>query len=446
MATPPPTYNANSPSFPGTPPPPGGGTGGTNYPNTGTNGSICRDGETWKNGPQGWGCYSQESKKDPHGCGPGTHWEDGPVGPVGGTNGGCVQDSNCPPDKPYFLYGACRENPNGIECDEGTRAAFTKGCGPGDNGVWCDMSTGTWRCDPNAKPGAGSGGGNVPSSGLNLGNYATPNQSIIDAYSKKSPEEIAALQNVSSLARLLQGQGQQIYQIGAPAYAQAMQYYQALLSGDKNLAVAAIAPDAMGITDLYAGARAGIESGNLRGGARDTALANLGQQGTSQIAQLIPQARQNAAAAAGSGGLAGASLGTGLEGNSAQLDQALATYEGQNRQFAIGAEQSNRFGAAQIALSNKSLDLQKALGFASLDLQKQLGFAGIDASKLASQASLAQANSQFQQSFGLQQSYLQLAQQQMVQQQQQASGAKWGGLLGTLIGAGATIYGASKKK
>lgn len=376
----------------------------------------------------------------PTGCPPGSHFES--------PSGKCAPDTgsgNCPPDKPHFLYGACRENPNGIECDDSARAAFTKGCGPGDNGVWCDMSTGTWRCDPNAKPGSGAGG-NVPGSGLNLGSYANPNQAILDKYAKKTPEEIAALNQVSSLARLLQGQGQQIYQIGAPAYAQAMQYYQALLSGDKNLAMSAIAPDAMALTTLYGGARSGVEASNLRGGARDTALANVGQQGTSDIAKLIPQARAGAAGAAASGGLAGANLGVGSEGAAAQLDQAVATYEGQNRQFAIGAEQANRFGAAQIALSNKSLDLQKALGFASLDLQKQLGFASIAAQNSARD----QQSSQFAQSLALQQQSLatQISQfnQQMQQQKSQASGAKWGGLVGSALGAIPGIGGLFKTK
>lgn len=350
------------------------------------------------------------------------------------------KQNQCPPDKPYYLYGQCTANPNGIECDEGGPLTdISRNCPAGREGVWCDMSTGTWKCDASVKGGArAGGGGGGGASAVNYSQFLNPNWNLAMAYGTRTPQELEALGNVSALARLLSGQGKGLYDVGMPAYTTALNYWNAIVGGSPAAATAAIAPEAQQMSQVYGGARRGIEAGSLRGGARETALTQLGQQGAGAIANLIPAKREAAAGNLAAAGLGGAQLGAGIEGTAGQLYGAVNQAEAQNRQFAISAEQANRFGGASLLLQNKGLDIQKALGFASLDLQKQLGFAGLSLQRDA----LAQAGNQFAQSFGLQQQYFGLAQQAQRDQRQQAEGAKWGALLGAGLQGAAGVGSA----
>lgn len=319
------------------------------------------------------------------------------------------------------------------------------GCPPGyyqkDTKSPCIPDTFEGKEQPSKTPAVGY----APTSSLSRG-VARPDLDIYNFYSQRTPQEQQALQAISDFARLLGGYGQNLYGVGMPAYTAALQYYNSILGGSKGAATAAVAPQAEQIAEVYRGAQTELE-GMPRGGVRDAALAKLTQGKAGAIGQLIPLAQQDAAGKAGALGLSGAQTGMGGVESAAGLNAGIVNAEQSNRQSAAALEQQNRFGAASLFLQDKGLDLQRLLGLRGQDIQKELGYAGIEASASAQNAALAQANAQFQQTFGFQQQYFdwyrQFQQQQLDYGRQQAKGSKYGGLLGGLLGLGGSLGSAA---
>lgn len=245
---------------------------------------------------------------------------------------------------------------------------------------------------------------------------------------QRSPEELKHLENVSELARTLGGQGQNLYNIGSPAYAKAMDYYNRILSGDKGAVTQAIAPEAEMLAEFGNAQQKSIEQGGLRGGARDTALAETGRSSAGQISNLIPQARKDAAAAAAGHGLAGAQAGAGIEQGAAN------TYSG----LLGSAQESRQFGAdlqAKIAFGMRSGDLEAA----KLDLERYLGEKGLGLQELMGMSDLALRREMGLLGFDMDKQKIDLMRQQMNAELQRSRGdrnAGIGGAIGAILGAG----------
>lgn len=118
----------------------------------------------------------------------------------------------------------------------------------------------------------------------------------------------------TQLGRSLADKGDTVFGMGGPAYSAGLNYYKTLLGGNYSELMQAIAPDARSVNDLYSGAVKNVEQTGARGGTKDTALAGLNQSRTSQLAQLIPNARASAASALTGNGLGGINAAAGFGG------------------------------------------------------------------------------------------------------------------------------------
>lgn len=263
-----------------------------------------------------------------------------------------------------------------------------------------------------------------------------------ERYLQKTPEEQEALATTSQLARMLAGSGAELYGVGLPAYRAATDYMTAILGGSKAAASRAIGPQAEQIADIYRGAKQAAELGPLRGGAQETALAELSRVSAGRIASLIPELQREMVGQAASTGLAGATAGQAAAGQAAGIFGGLAAGEREGRlaggRFALeeaGLGVQQRAQDIQAILGERGLELQGR----GLDLQERLGLAGLEQSREA-QEWLKQYQGQL-----LDISRAQMAQQerQIAAQRKQASGAKWGGLLGTAMTVGGTVLGGA---
>lgn len=276
----------------------------------------------------------------------------------------------------------------------------------------------------------------LPPAPFTFGEIIRPDWNLIHAYEQRTPLEQQNLQAISDVARLIGGYGQGLYNVGMPAYTQALNYVQSILGPSKAGAARAIGPQSGAIADVYAGANRSLEAGPLRGGALDTARANLTQGRAAEIGNLIPQAQQNALGVAATGGLAGVQAGIGAEATSGQLNQAVVQNEAQNRQFAIGQEMANRFGAAGLATTLRGQDIGFATSVFGTETQGAIGLGSLQQSQYFNQANLDLAREQqaYQQQY--QDQLLQLQQLQAQYAAQQAQGQKTGSIFSTLITTG----------
>lgn len=232
----------------------------------------------------------------------------------------------------------------------------------------------------------------------------TPNWGQVQQYSQRTPQEQAALGNVSNIARMMGTAGQQMYGVGMPAYQKAMDYYGAIAGGDKAAMARAIAPQAEMTSEVYRGAQQGAELGGLRGGAREAALSDIGRQRAGAIAGLVPQQQQAAVQALQQGGLQGVSQAEQFGQGAGGMYQGVTAAELANRQFGAQAEYQNRNLFTNAALQQESNALQYSLGQRNADIQSALGLGNLQfgydqlgSQNWYQQAQMAMGGEQFQQ-------------------------------------------------
>lgn len=145
-------------------------------------------------------------------------------------------------------------------------------------------------------------------------------KSARNAAMQRSPEEQGYLKAQTGLANQLTSQGGQLFQAGMPGLQQSMGYYSKLLGGNRAALRGAVAPEAGGMADAYAGADSRIAR-TARGGERDALLAESGRERAGQYARLLFGAKAGAAqplaATAGSAvdaGMAGQRTAGGMYG------------------------------------------------------------------------------------------------------------------------------------
>lgn len=102
------------------------------------------------------------------------------------------------------------------------------------------------------------------------------------------------LTSQTSLADFLAKQGKDQLALTGPAYKKAQDYYTGILSGNAAANLQQMNPERQQISQLYGGATARANR-TLTGPARDQALADITRESAGKLADLIPNARKDAA-------------------------------------------------------------------------------------------------------------------------------------------------------
>lgn len=284
-------------------------------------------------------------------------------------------------------------------------------CPPGQ-GVWCDFDDATFKCATDgSSTGGGGGGARRPPGGQS-------------GLSDQEKEMYAA---ITALAKLLSGQGESLFNVGFPAYTEAINYYRILLGkGGRSAAQAAVAPSAEGIAQAYEGAKTSVGTGYLRGGAKDAAIADLTRAQSGDTARLVAGVQPGAASALVGAGLAGTQAGQQGEAAGASAYGGLLATQVQDRQFQTTLrEQIRQFDvsiATQVDLANKA----RAAGLEAAAMQADLA-----------RQQLEEQKRQFEAQLAFQQQQARTQQQQYSSQQKTGTGLAIGQLLvGLVVGLG----------
>lgn len=144
-----------------------------------------------------------------------------------------------------------------------------------------------------------------------------------------------AMSNLTGAGQQAMGYAKDQYNLSAPAYQQAMTYYQRLLGGNRALMSQAVAGPSAQINDLYRGAESGLMRGTARGGERDLAEAQLNRDRVGKLAGLTTGVQPMAADALGR------LAGNGLNLSSNFLGQGVGAFG------AVGDIASNMYKNAQ---------------------------------------------------------------------------------------------------
>lgn len=333
-----------------------------------------------------------------------------------------------------YKTATSKNKPGGNAAGPSPASAYTPTMTPGYSAptsqpLSVPMPDGSSRVDYESLLGGGSGR-----------DYSTPNSALIAQYSQPSADELRNRQGVSDMARLMSGEGAGLYNVSNPTFARANQYYANILSGDKGAVSQALAPEIGAISDITSGRQKAIESGSLRGGARDAALSAAGQEGASSMANLVPGARANAAQAGGALSLAGIQAGSQNLNAAGSMYSGLAGMGQQDRQFGISAEMQNRFQAAGLDQQDKQLKLQAMLGMRGLDLQQmqlavneKLQSRGLDLQEMLGMSSLQLQRELGLAGINLSQQQVDLMKQKMADEAEAAKGAAWADLGGLFL-------------
>lgn len=243
----------------------------------------------------------------------------------------------------------------------------------------------------------GAGEAYTPFSGWTPGKY-TPYQQ-----QQMTDQEKAQLASISGIAKTMTGQGQNLYSIGAPAYAQAIKYYQTLLGGNRAAMQAATAGSAEAIRAQGRGLEGRITASLGRSGAADTLKAQSANEEAAAIAHLTQGVQPAAAAALQGAGLEGANAGASMEAQGGDFYSKIQQALTQSRQYEEGLSESSRqFGASfeeqSRQFGTQLTETSRQFG-ASLAEQVRQGNLSYNQAMQA----LALNDHQFQASFGLQQ-------------------------------------------
>lgn len=158
------------------------------------------------------------------------------------------------------------------------------------------------------------------------------------------------------LSNSLMGYADKTYQLSQPALTRALGYYQTLAQGNRSAVNQTLAPQFAQLTDTYRGA-GNLVNNQLRGGARDYALAELARQKAGQLGLMPMQARMGAM-----GQLAG--LGTNIMGQSqGWAGAATSALNGAgNTASAAGRQAYDMYKNAYANASNAGNNLANLLG------------------------------------------------------------------------------------
>lgn len=153
---------------------------------------------------------------------------------------------------------------------------------------------------------------------------------------QRSPEEAYALNQGSQLGTSMGQQGTNLVQQGQQNLNPALNYYQALLGGDRAKQAQVTAAPRAAISDTYRGAEHGVERSGLRGATKDLATAELSRDRASKIAGLTTGVQPMAAGAVSDISTNLLSQGGGMQQNASSLFANLLGQGYNNRVYARG--------------------------------------------------------------------------------------------------------------
>lgn len=317
----------------------------------------------------------------------------------------------CPTNQVYRTDTKKCEDPDArSKAGQETCTGPAPACPPGQ-GSWCDFDDGVQKCAPNGSLPAGGGKSGTGRTGGAPGGAGL------------SAEEKQMYDAITKLAQLLSGQSQNLFNVGFPAYTEAINYYRTLLGkGGRAAAQSAVAPSAEGLVQNYAGVKSAIGAGYLRGGAKDYALAEADRAQAGDVAHLVQGVQPTAANALVTGGLSGTQAGQAGEAQSASISGGLLSTQVQNRQFETSLKEQIRQFDISIAQQKELADKARAAGLQAAAMQADLARQQLELQRQEFEKQLA-----FQQ----QQSVVQ--QKQFQGQQSTGTGLAIGSMLVTLL-------------
>jgi len=171
----------------------------------------------------------------------------------------------------------------------------------------------------------------IPAVGLGISAYSAVKNSRAAGKAGRAQEGLLGEQ--AGAARQSRTLGTGMVQAGMPATQSALSYYAKLLQGNRAAMSQATAGANRQITDVYRGAERGLERQGVRGGERQTALAELNRDRAASIAGLTTGQQGNAAGAlADIGGQLTQQGMSGISGAASQFGSGAAAY-GQNARY-----------------------------------------------------------------------------------------------------------------
>jgi hypothetical protein len=188
-----------------------------------------------------------------------------------------------------------------------------------------------------------------------------------------SEEERMYLSSITDLARMLQGQGEQLFQVGMPAYQQATDYFQKLLGLKGRAGVQeAIAPAAEQTAGAYRGARSQVVMSGARGAAKDIALADLARAEAGDINSIASSQTSTAAQGLLASSQFGVTAGMQGEAQAAGIQQAVQGALTQDRQFEEGLTQNWNIAALNARTTKEVAALQAEVSYAAIAAQREI--------------------------------------------------------------------------
>jgi hypothetical protein len=134
-----------------------------------------------------------------------------------------------------------------------------------------------------------------------------------------SPQEQALMGQATGAAGQMGKMGMEAASMGTNTLGKSANYYQRLLSGDRNMLTQTLQPEIQGLTDISRGASRGLSRSGVRGASRDVAEAEIGRQKAGQVGSLFAGARPMAAAALSNIGATSQSAGFTGMGNAGNI-------------------------------------------------------------------------------------------------------------------------------
>lgn len=157
----------------------------------------------------------------------------------------------------------------------------------------------------------------IPAIGTAISGYGAVKNAR--AAGKAGAAQNALLGEQTASARQGRTLGTGLVQAGMPATQSALSYYAKLLQGNRAAMSQAVAGPTRQITDVYRGAERSLERQGVRGGERQTALAELSRDRAAALAGLTTGQQGNAANALAD--IGGGLLNTGMSGISGAASQ-----------------------------------------------------------------------------------------------------------------------------
>ena len=161
-------------------------------------------------------------------------------------------------------------------------------------------------------------------------------------------------QKQGQLSNSLMGYADKTYNLAQPALNKAMGYYSTLAGGNRAAINQTLAPQLAQLSDSYKGSANAIHN-QLRGGARDYALAELNRGQAGQAGMMPMQARTGAMASLAGMGMGLAQQGQGWASNATSALNGAAGTAGQMGTLATGMERDQYSRANDLGKSISSI-------------------------------------------------------------------------------------------